>query len=54
MVWFEEHEGGLRHLPWPTNSPDFNNIESLWSVLESRVRKRFPPPTSRKQLEDVL
>jgi hypothetical protein len=31
-----------------------NIIEPLWSVLEVRVRKRFPPPTSLKQLVDVL
>jgi hypothetical protein len=28
--------------------------EPLWSVLETRVRNRFPPPTSLKQLEDIL
>jgi hypothetical protein len=35
-----------------------NIIEPLWSVLETvletGVRSRFPPPTSLKQLEDVL
>jgi hypothetical protein len=30
-----------------------NNIEPLWSVLETRARNRFPPATSLKQLEDV-
>jgi hypothetical protein len=25
-----------------------------WSVLETRMRNGFPPPTSLKQLEDVL
>jgi hypothetical protein len=52
--WFEEHEGELQHLPWPAQSPDLNITEPLWSVLETRVRNRFPPPTSLKQLEDVL
>jgi hypothetical protein len=52
--WFEEHEGELHHLPWSAESPDLNIIEPLWSVLETRVRNRFPPPTSLKQLEDVL
>jgi len=46
--WFEEH------LPWPAQSPDGNNIEPLWSVLESRMRIRVPPPSSLKKLEDVL
>jgi hypothetical protein len=31
-----------------------NIIEPLWSVLETRVRNRFPPPASLKQLEDVV
>jgi hypothetical protein len=52
--WFEDHEGELQHLPWPAQSPDPNIIEPLRSVLETRVRKRFPSPTSLKQLEDVL
>jgi hypothetical protein len=34
--------------------PDLNIIEPLWSALESRVGKRFPSPTSLKQLEEVL
>jgi hypothetical protein len=49
--WFEEHEG--EHLPWAAQSPDLNIIELLWSVLETALRNRFPPPTSVKQL-DVL
>jgi hypothetical protein len=45
--WLEEHESKLQHLRWPAQSPDF------WSILEARVRNRFPP-LSLKQLEDVL
>jgi hypothetical protein len=51
--WFEEHQGD-HHLPWPPQSPDLNISESFWSVLQTRMRDRFPPPTSLKQLEDVL
>ena len=52
--WFEEHADSLRHLPWPAQSPPLNITESLWSVLESRVRNRFRPPSSLKQLEDAI
>jgi hypothetical protein len=31
-----------------------NNTEPLWSILETRLRNRFPPPTSLKKLENVL
>ena len=46
--WFEEHEGELQHLFWPSQSPDFNITESLFSVLKTAVRKRLPPTTSLK------
>jgi hypothetical protein len=51
---FQEHEDALQHIPWPAQSPGLNIIESLWSVFESRVISRLPPPLSLKQLEDVL
>jgi hypothetical protein len=47
--WFEEDENELQHLPLPAQSPHLIIIEPLWSILESRVRNRFPPPTSLKQ-----
>jgi hypothetical protein len=52
--WFEENEDALQHLPWPAQLPDLNITELLWSVLESRVRGRFPHSSPLKQLEDVL
>jgi hypothetical protein len=36
--WFEEHEGALQHLPWPTQLPDLNIIKPLWLFIESNVR----------------
>jgi hypothetical protein len=50
---FDEHEDAVQHLSWPAQSPDLNVIESPCPVLESRVRSRFPSPSSLKQL-DVL
>jgi len=49
--WFEQHEDALQHLLWLAQSPILNIIEPLWSVLESRMRSRFPP-LSLKQLEE--
>jgi hypothetical protein len=34
---------------------NFSNIpEPLWSVLETRIRNKFPSPASLKQVEDAL
>jgi hypothetical protein len=52
--WFEKHEGELQHLPWRAQLPNLIIIETLLPVLKIRVRSRFPPPTSQKQLQDVL
>ena len=52
--WFHEHADEVQHLPWPAQSPDLNIIEPLWAVLESTVRRRFPPPSSLPELETVL
>jgi hypothetical protein len=51
--WCKEHEDAPQHLPWPAHSPDFNTVGPLWSVLESRVWSRLPPPLSLNQ-PDVL
>ena len=51
---FQEHEDALQPPPWPEQSPALNITEPLQSVLESRVKSRFPPPSSLKQLEDIL
>jgi hypothetical protein len=39
---------------WTGRIGNWESIEHLWSVLETKVRNRFPPPTSLKQLGDVL
>ena len=40
---YEALEDALQHLLWPAQSPDLNIMKPLWSVLESRVKSRFPP-----------
>ncbi|GFS90233.1 transposable element Tcb2 transposase [Trichonephila clavipes] len=52
--WFAEHEGEVSHLDWPPQSPDLNIIEHLWGYLESKLRARFPPPSTISALETAL
>jgi predicted RNA-binding protein with PUA-like domain len=50
QLWFEEHEAELQCITWQSRSPDLNNTEPPWSVLETRLRNRIPPPISLKQV----
>ncbi|GFU99554.1 transposable element Tcb1 transposase [Trichonephila clavipes] len=52
--WFAEHEGEVGHLDWLPQSPDLNIIEHLWGYLESKLRARFPPPSTISALETAL
>ncbi|GFT53088.1 transposable element Tcb1 transposase [Trichonephila clavipes] len=52
--WFAEHEGEVGHLDWPPQSPDLNIMEHLWGYLESKLRARFPPPSTISALETAL
>jgi hypothetical protein len=54
LSWFEDHEGELQHVHWPTQSPDLNITAPLWSVLETGVMNRLQPPASLKQLKHAL
>ncbi|GBM54115.1 Transposable element Tc1 transposase [Araneus ventricosus] len=34
LEWFEEHTGEFHLMSWPPNSPDLNQMEQIWDVME--------------------
>ena len=42
----------IKNLPWPSQSPDLNHIENVWSVLKINVNKY--KPNSVKELINVI
>lgn len=50
--WFAEK--GIKLLPWPSQSPDLNPIESVWDYLACQVSKRDNYPSNPDELWKVL
>jgi transposase len=44
----------IKTLPWPAQSPDLNPIENLWDILERRVRKYKPMPSTKNDFFELL
>ncbi len=40
--------------PWPGRSPDLSPIETLWDILDDRVRAQHSPPQNEKKLWKLL
>lgn len=47
-----EKEGVLELLDWPSQSPDLNPIENLWSILDNSVKDR--KPSDESELFNIL
>jgi uncharacterized protein (DUF2267 family) len=47
---------GIRKVDWPPNSPDFNPIEHIWTIMKIRIQTRWGAEriTTQTQMKSVL
>ena len=52
----EEKKKGSKRVDWPANSPDFNPIEHIWTLMKSRIQTHHGHEqiTSLPQMKLVL
>ncbi len=52
--WFLDHDNEFTLLNWPPQSPDLNQIEHLWDVVEREIHIMDVQPTNLQQLCDAI
>lgn len=52
----EREKEGIDKVNWPPNSPDFNPIERIWTIMKRRIQRRRGAErvTTEKRMKEVL